>query len=208
VAFVLLSGVTEHYEPHPGKRSRVWVPKSLIGPGLAVGFVNIHYPVITGFLILHLAQHGGSGKIAFSAYAAMVLFSRFFFGGLPDRIPAGVTFYSGLAAMALGTLMLAFTQGPMFSIAGAAMLGLGFSFPWASVASTVLKKTPNHERGSAVGVLSAFYDFFVGVSAFIAGGLSEHFGYRSAFLLAFAGILVASFVGTRVFSLKAQPATV
>ena len=44
------------------------------------------------------------------------------------------------------------------------------TFPWASVASVVLKRAPAHERGSTVGVLSAFYDLFVGSSSFAAGG--------------------------------------
>ena len=198
-AFALLSRVAEHYEPHPAGRSRVWLPKSLIGPGLAVGFVNIHYPVVAGFLILHLEQHGGSGRAAFTAYALMVLLSRFFLGGLPDRVPPALTFYAGLSAMAAGSAMIAFTSGPALSVFGAATLGLGFSFPWASIATTVLKRTPSQQRGSAVGVLSAFYDLFVGGSSFVAGILAGHLGYRAAFLLALGGILTAAGFGRKVF---------
>ena len=86
----------------------MWIPRSLINPGLTIGFVNIHYPVVTGFLILHLAQHGGGGRTAFSAYALMVLLSRFFLGGLPDRLRPEITFYTGLGAMAVGTTIIAF----------------------------------------------------------------------------------------------------
>jgi MFS family permease len=198
-AFVLLSTVSERYERHADARLRVWLPKSLIGPGLTVGFVNIHYPVVTGFLILHLAQHGGGGRAAFSAYALMVLLSRFFLGGLPDRVAPRLTFYAGLGAMAAGTAIIAFTSAPAMSIAGAAILGLGFSFPWASIATTVLRRTPSQQRGSAVGVLSAFYDLFVGGSSFAAGALAANFGYRSAFLLALSGIVVAAVAGRQVF---------
>jgi MFS family permease len=199
-AFLLLSRVEEHYEPHPGGSPRIWVPKALIPAGLAVGFTSMQYPVVTGFLILHLAQHGGGGPAAFSAYALMVLLSRFFLGGLPDRLRPEITYYAGLTAMATGTAILALTSGPVLSIAGAATLGLGFSFPWASLASTVLKRTPSHQRGSAVGVLSAFYDLFVGASSFLAGTLADHYGYRSAFLLALGGVLVAGVFGKPVFS--------
>jgi MFS family permease len=198
VAFALLSRIPEHYEPHPGRR-RIWVPKRLIGPGFAVGFVNVHYPVVAGFLILHLAQHGGAGRTAFSAYALMVLLSRFFLGGLPDRVHPSRTFYGGLAAMAVGIFALAFTNGPVLSVLGAAMLGLGFSFPWASIASTVLKRTPSQDRGSTVGVLSAFFDLFVGSSSFVAGTLADSFGYRAAFLLALGGVFAAAAAGRQVF---------
>jgi MFS family permease len=203
-AFVLLSRVEEHYVPHPGKVPRIWLPKSLIFPGLAVGFTNVQYPVVAGFLILHLAQHGGGGPAGFSAYALMVLLSRFFLGGLPDRLRPEITYYAGLGAMAVGTAIIAFTTGPVLSIAGAAILGLGFSFPWASVATTVLKRVESHQRGSAVGVLSAFYDLFVGASSFLAGALADHFGYRSAFLLALGGIGAAALFGKPVFAPRAS----
>lgn len=199
-ALLLLSRVEEQYEPHPEGSRRVWVPRSEILPGLAVGLTSMQYPVVTGFLILHLAQHGGGGPIAFSAYALMVLLSRFFLGGLPDRLPPHLTYYAGLLAMAAGTTIIAFTPGPIASILGGATLGLGFSFPWASIASTVMKNTPSHQRGSAVGVLSAFYDLFVGASSFLAGALADHFGYRSAFLLALGGVIAAGAVGKKVFS--------
>jgi MFS family permease len=203
-AFALLSRVEEHYEPHSVVGPRFWLPKWIIPPGLAVGFTNVQYPVVAGFLILYMAQHGGGGPTAFSAYALMVLLSRFFLGGLPDRLRPEITYYGGLAAMAVGTTIVAFTTGPIMSIAGAAILGLGFSFPWASIATTVLKRAPAHQRGSAVGVLSAFYDLFVGASSFLAGALSDRFGYRSAFLLALGGIIVAALFGKPVFAPRAS----
>jgi MFS family permease len=104
--------------------------------------------------------------------------------------------------MAVGITIVAFTSGPVVSVLGAAILGLGFSFPWASIASTVMKRTPSRQRGSAVGVLSAFYDLFVGSSSFLAGVLSGHFGYRSAFLLALGGVIVAAWFGKYVFSTR------
>lgn len=53
------------------------------------------------------------------------------------------------------------------------VLGLGFSFPWPAVAATILKRIPDGERGSAIGVLSAFYDLFVGLSSVAAGGVAR-----------------------------------
>ena len=164
-----------------------------------MGFVNVHYPVITGFLILHLASHGDSGAAAFSTYAGFVLLSRFFLGGLPDRIPAYYTFYGGLVGMAAGLSILA--SGPAYAgaILGAGLLGFGFSFPWASVASTVLKKTPDQERGSAVSLLSAFYDLFVGMSSFSAGIIASHYGYAAAFVMAILALGAAATAGFFVF---------
>jgi MFS family permease len=199
-AFALLWRVPEDYNPHVRERQSAWSRlKESFGAGLAIGTVNMQYPVITGFLILYMAQTGGSGPTAFSAWAMMVLFARFFFGGLPDRIPPGYTFYGGLTSMAIGLSLLAFLPGPIMSMTGAILLGLGFAFPWSSIAAVVLKRTPSHSRGSAVGVLSAFVDVFVGTSSFAAGTLAEHYGYSAAFQMALAGVALAAIAGIRVF---------
>ena len=207
MGFAVVMLVKEDFRPaaHPLKRS--WLPASLLPPGLAIGFVNVHYPVIAGFLILHLAQHGGSGPAAFSAYALVILFSRFFLGGLPDRLNPAITFYSGLVAMAIGLIMIAAGPRPAIAVAAAAILGLGFSFPWSSVAVTVLRRTPETQHGSVIGLLSAFYDLFVGISSLAAGVVSEHFGYSTAFLMAASALIAAAIAGRFVFtSGKAVPA--
>jgi MFS family permease len=192
--------VPEHYTPAPAGHKRRWLPENIIMPGLAIGFVNVHYPVLTGFLVLHLSTLGGnSGPLAFTAYAVIILTSRFFLGGLPDRIHPSITYYFGLAAMALGLLGIALAPSAFAGVAATALLGLGFSFPWAAVASTVLRRTPDQERGSVVSVLSAFYDFFVGVSSFAAGFIANRYGYRPAFLMAAAAIVLAAAFGRFVF---------
>ncbi|MEO5922552.1 MAG: MFS transporter [Bryobacteraceae bacterium] len=201
--FALLSRVPENYEPHPSPGKRRWLPKELIASGFAIGLANVQYPVVTGFLILHMAQTGGSGPTAYSAYALMVLLSRFFLGGLPDRIPPQFTFYGGLASMAAGLALLAFVPGPITSLAGALLLGFGFAFPWSSIASVVMRRAASHERGSTVGVLSAFVDLFVGTSSFAAGALAQRFGYSAAFMLALGGVALSGLVGTQVFSKRA-----
>ena len=198
VSFLVLLRVPEHYHGGDLKRGP-WLRKSILPAGIAVGFVNVHYPVITGFLILHLASHGDSGPAAFSTYAGFVLLSRFFLGGLPDRVRPQITYYLGLMLMAAGLSVIA--TGPSYAgaIFGAALLGLGFSFPWASVASTVLRHTPNQERGSTVSLLSAFYDLFVGFSSFSAGLVASHFGYAAAFAMAVFALGAAAVAGRFVF---------
>ena len=197
-ACAILYFVEEDYTPHDKRGGRL-IPSALIFPGIAVGFVNVHYPVIAGFLILHLSNYGNSGPAAFSAYACVILFSRFFFGGLPDRIAPYYTYYGGLVAMAIGLVVIAQGPRPLVAIVGTGILGLGFSFPWSAVASKVLRETPANQRGSVVSVLSAFYDLFVGVSSFAAGTVANHFGYAAAFWMAVGSIGAAAIAGRWVF---------
>jgi MFS family permease len=205
-AIVLLTSIPEDYQPSAHARRSGWMRRHIIPAGITVGFVNVHYPVITGFLILYLGQRSHAGPAAFSVYAGFVLLSRFFLGGLPDRIDPRITFYTGLVCMGIGLSILA--TGPVYALAlvGAGFLGFGFSFPWASVASTVLKRTPDGERGSAVSVLSAFYDLFVGTSSFTAGLVANSFGYAAAFVMAIVALFAAAIAGRFVFARKDEPA--
>ncbi len=198
-AAALLARMPEKYQPaaHRGRQS--WIPRPVILPGVAIGLVNVHYPVVAGFLILHLARFGDAGPMAFSAYALMILTSRFFLGSLPDRINPAITFYSGIVSMAAGLIVLARGPGAWMAVAATALLGVGFSFPWSSVAGTVLRQIPNHERGSAVGILGAFVDLFVGLSAFAIGAVAHRFGYEAIFYIAVAALVLAGVVGCWVF---------
>ncbi|HMC61028.1 MAG TPA: MFS transporter [Candidatus Solibacter sp.] len=199
VAFAILTQVPEEYQPSAHPVRRRLIPASIVAPGIAIGFVNMHYPVVAGFLILHLARFGNAAPMAFSAYALLILVSRFFLGGLPDRIHPGITYYGGIGAMAIALILIAWAPTAAVAVGAAALLGLGFSFPWSSVASTVLRRTPERERASALGVLTAFYDLFVGISSLLAGAIANRFGYAAAFLMAAGAIAAAAVSGRYVF---------
>ena len=205
-AFGLALLVREDFRPHAADERIKVAIAPLIAPGLAVGFVNVQTPVMAGFLILHLAHHGGSGRIAFSVYALLILLSRFFLGGLPDRIPAAITYFAGLVFMASGLLVIASGPSPKIAIGAAALLGFGFSFPWAAIISTVLRRTPMQNHGSVVGILSAFYDLFVGISSLLAGGIAQRMGYSATFIMAAIALLGAVVSGYLVFSTAKQTA--
>ena len=145
------------------------------------------------------------GLNAFSTWAVMILLARFFLGRLPDRVHPAITFYTGLSGMAIGLAILAAGPSPVFAVTAAAVLGFGFSFPWSSILATVLRKTPSGERGSTIGVLSAFYDLFVGGSSFVAGAVANHFGYSAAFVMATVALAGAAIAGRFVFAGTRNP---
>jgi MFS family permease len=200
VAFFVVTRVPEEYKPHPHEAAGGWLPPGMMAPGLAIGFVNVHYPVVAGFLILHLEAHGNAGSYAFSGYALMVLLSRFFLGGLPDRIRPAITYFGGLVFMAAGLVMLAANPSRVSSIAAAGLLGFGFSFPWGAIASVVLRRAHPSQRGRAVGILTAFYDLFVGISSFAAGSVAHRFGYAAVFWMAALSLGAAAVAGRFVFT--------
>ena len=205
LGFAVLTRIPENFKPHPQKGATAWLKPSMLVPGFTIGLLNVHYPVMTGFLILHLQRHGNSGRAVFTTYAAVILLSRFFLGSLPDRVHPRITYYFGVTAMAIGLLTLAAGPSPWVAMVAGGILGLGFSFPWSSIASTLLRRTPENERGSVVSYLGGFYDLFVGIGSFGAGIISDRFGYSWAFLLAVGALLVSAGLGWKVFLGVATP---
>jgi MFS family permease len=96
-------------------------------------------------------------------------------------------------------VVLTAAPGPTVAIGAAAVLGFGFSFPWSSIAATVMRQAPANQRGSAIGVMSAFYDLFVGISSFAAGAVAKRFGYQAAFAMGAVALVAAGFTGRMVF---------
>jgi MFS family permease len=179
-----------------GQRPAFGIPRAALLPGVALGLVNIHYPAMSGFLVLHLTKRGPMvGGHAFSAYAIVILTCRFFLGGLPDRVGPRVTLYSGLAAMACGLAILSTAPAPWIAIAGAGLTGLGFSLPWPSIAATLLNRVPESERASSVGVLTACVDLFVGCASLADGTIAQHLGYAPIYWVAIAGVAAAASIG-------------
>lgn len=107
--------------------------------------------------------------------------------------------------MCIGLVMLATGPRPSTAILATGILGLGFSFPWSSIAASVLRRTPTNEHGSTISFLSAFYDLFVGMSSVAAGLVASHFGYPAAFVMAATALLAAAAAGKFVFAPGESP---
>jgi MFS family permease len=109
--------------------------------------------------------------------------------------------------MAVGLVIIGTGPGPWLATVAAALLGFGFSFPWASVASTVLRSTPESQHGATIGFLSACNDLFVGLSSLAAGFVADRFGYGLAFDLAAIALLPAALAARFLFSQKSVSST-
>jgi MFS family permease len=204
-AIATLWRAKETLRAHPDAGPKKLIPRAALIPGLTLGFVNIHYPAMAGFLTLHLASHGNTGGKAFSAYATVILTSRFFLGGLPDRIGPRITFYFGLACMVVGLFLISLAPNPWLAVAAGAITGLGFSLPWPAIASTVLNRARENERAASVGVLTACVDLFVGAGSFADGAIAHRFGYPALYWVAIGGVLVAALLGYRVTAKQSEP---
>ena len=146
---------------------------------------------MSGFLILLLRERGHDSRWAFSAFAFAVLFGRFMFGGLPDRMGPRRTLSIGYVFFAVGLVTIAISHNSLPTCPASLLIGLGYSFPWPALALVVVNRVQPSERAAALGALTAFYDLFVAASSAVAGAVAGHFGLTSVFWLAFACMCVS-----------------
>ena len=191
VVMLIITLMEEQPRPHAHEPTR-WFPPPVLLPGIVLGFGNVTYAAMSGFLILLLRQRGHGTTWAFSAFALAVLFGRAAFGALPDRIGPRRSLYAGYVFLAIGLVLIALVRNRAFDVPAALLVGLGYSFPWPALASVVVTRVSVAERAAALGALTAFYDLFVAGSSALAGFVAGHWGLTSVFWMALACAFVSA----------------
>ncbi len=187
VVMAIIFVMQEEPRPHEHTPSR-WFPPPVLLPGIILGFGNVTYAAMAGFLILLLRHRGHGSTWAFSAFAFAVLFGRAAFGGLPDRMGPRRSLFAGYACLAVGLFAIAASHSSTFDLPASLLVGLGYAFPWPALASVVVGQVPVSERAAALGALTAFYDLFVAASSAVAGWAAGNWGLAAPFWLALASV--------------------
>jgi MFS family permease len=187
-------------EAQPGGRSvpadrGPLVPRPVIPPGIALALANVGYGTMAGFVVLHLDDAGiGGGASVFTAFAVAVVGARLAGGRLPDRLGPRTTAMAAGAAETAGLALLALAPSFPVALAGALLMGCGFSLLFPSLALIAVTRVGPERRGSALGAFTAFFDAGVGLGAPLAGVAAALAGYPAAFWLAAAAALASTAV--------------
>jgi MFS family permease len=160
------------------------------GMGLALGGVS--YSVLATFVTLFYAHlHWKGAALCLTAYGLGYVAVRIFFIHTIDRFGGFPVAMVSLAVNSVGVLLLWQAVNPWMAASGAAICGLGFSLTFPAIGVEAVKRVPEANRGTALGVYTAFSDvsfFLVGPTA---GTVISLFGYASAFLFALISVLTA-----------------
>lgn len=178
--------------PEPGRALRGRVtqrmalfPRAARRPGIALALANFGYAALAGFVILDLRSYGVSGGASvFTAFASAVFLSRIALSTLPDRLGPRATATGAALFEALGLAIIALAHSLEGALAGALVMGIGFSMLFPALALMVVGEVGEERRGSALGAFTAFFDIGVGLGAPLAGAVAALAGYSAVFLLA------------------------
>lgn len=158
------------------------------GMGLALGGVS--YSVLATFVTLFYANRHWSGAalclsafgVAFIAARVLLIRSISHYGGFPVAMVS-------LAVEAVGMVLLWQAVSPWMALTGSAIGGFGFSLIFPALGVEAVKRVPEHSRGSALGVYTAFADVSFFLTGPIAGAIIGLYGYASAFLYALISVV-------------------
>ena len=73
---------------------------------------------------------------------------------------------------------------PSWALAGIALTGFRFALVFPALGREAVRSFPPHNRGSALGVYTAFVDLSLGISGPTAGVIVSEWGYSPIFLFA------------------------
>ncbi|HVU48181.1 MAG TPA: MFS transporter, partial [Terracidiphilus sp.] len=148
--------------------------------------------------------HWDGAALCLTAFGIAFILARLFFiqtinayGGFPVAMVC-------LVVESIGLFLLWRSNAPAVALMGASMGGFGFSLVFPAIGVEAVKRVPENNRGTALGVFTAFADVSFFLVGPIAGAVIGWFGYRSVFLFALLSVL--SSLGIVIVLRQTQPA--
>lgn len=160
------------------------------GMGLALGGVG--YTVLATFVTLFYAsRHWNGAALCLTGFGLSFIFVRLLFIHTIDRFGGYPVAKFCLLVDALAMVILWCSSSPWFALAGASLTGAGFALVFPALGVEAVKRVEESNRGTALGVFTAFADVSFFLTGPIAGLAIGFFGYASVFVFALVSILAA-----------------
>jgi MFS family permease len=177
-----------------GGRLRLW-SRHALGAAAVMILLTLGQSSIVGFVPLYAERHGLGGWIGwfFAAYSVWMILCRALLRGISDHLGRAQVLAPAMTTTALGFLALAMPPSALSLLAGALLLGTGASLTYPTMVALLVDRTPDRERGLAMGTLSASWDVGLVLGSALVGivieRLSFHAGFAVGAIGACAGLL-------------------
>jgi len=155
--------------------------------GLSLALGGIGFGTIASFITLYYgSRHWPHAGLSLSLFGISFVAARLLFANTINKWGGYRVAIVSLAFECAGLLFLWLASAPAGAQAGAALSGFGFSLVFPALGVEAVRNIPAHNRGSALGVYTAFVDLSLGISGPMAGVIVHVPGYPPIFLFAAA----------------------
>jgi len=153
----------------------------LDGFGLALG--TIGFGTIASFTTLYYAsRHWDAPALAMTLFGVCFIATRLIFADTINRFGGFRAATLSFLVESVGLLLLWSANSPDMARAGAALSGCGFALVFPALGVEAVKAVTESDRGSALGVYTAFLDLALAVTGPLAGFIIGRWGYPEIFL--------------------------
>jgi len=162
--------------------------------GMSLALATTGFGTIASFMVLFYAhRHWSNAAFALTTFGAFFILARLLFsrsinrwGGFPVAVVCLSVEVAGLACLWIA-------GQPAVAFAGAALTGFGFSLVFPALGVEAVNRVTVENRGSALGIFTAFADLSLGLTGPLVGLIVAGLGYSPIFL--FAGLMAAVALG-------------
>jgi MFS family permease len=171
-----------------GRRFRWFSPRALPAAATVV-LVNVGYSSIYAFLPLYARGAGLDGSLGwfYALFSVCIIVGRVGLRGLSDRIGRVWVIVPAVALIMVSYLMLALPPRELTLAIGAVLLGGGVALFYPTLVALLVDRTPETERGSAIGTLSGSFDLGGMVGSLLVGLTVDRVSFAAGFHVAAAG---------------------
>jgi MFS family permease len=176
-------------EPGPSSGSDQgfrWLSRRALPAAATVVAVNIGYSSIYAFLPLYAIASGLDGNLGwfYALFSICIITGRLALSRLSDRIGRARVVIPAVSATIVSYLVLALPpRVPTLAVA-AVLLGVGVAVFYPTLLALLVDRTPEAERGSAIGTLSGSFDLGSVVGSMLVGVTVERISYAAGFHVA------------------------
>jgi MFS family permease len=205
VTLILIAPLRPAEPAHKSGPNLLSVAKRIWLPGLGAALSSIGFGAIATFSSLLFAGHGWTPVwLAFSAYAASLIFARVGFGHLPDRLGGARVALWFVLIETVGLMLMWLAAGVAVATIGAALTGFGYALVFPALGVEAVRRAPPESRGVAMGAYTACLDIALGVSGPVLGAIASRTGLSSVFLASAVVVFGATFIAGRLLRARSS----
>ena len=166
-----------------------WISRRALPAAATLVATNVGYSSIYAFLPLYAITAGGAEDLTwfYALFSACIILGRLALARVSDRVGRAQVIVPAIAASGAAYALLSLAPRPATLAAAAVLHGAGVAMLYPTLLAQLVDRTPDRERGSAIGTLSGSFDLGNVIGSLLIGVTVEHLSYAAGFWLAMAG---------------------